>query len=43
MEQFTVEHARSTGGLPFAEPASILVPALHQSSDGADENEEGWR
>jgi hypothetical protein len=28
MEEFTAEYARSTGGLPFAEPASILVPAL---------------
>lgn len=28
LTEFTVEHARSTGGLPFAEPASIMVPAL---------------
>jgi hypothetical protein len=27
MKTFTVEHAKSTGGLPFVEPASILVPA----------------
>lgn len=27
VDQFTVEHARSTGNLPFAEPASLLVPA----------------
>jgi hypothetical protein len=27
MEQFTVEHARSTGSLPFVEPAAVLVPA----------------
>jgi hypothetical protein len=26
MEQFTVEHARSTGSLPFVEPAAVLVP-----------------
>jgi hypothetical protein len=27
MKTFTVEHAKSTGALPFVEPASILVPA----------------
>ncbi|HEX6577819.1 MAG TPA: zf-HC2 domain-containing protein [Jiangellaceae bacterium] len=26
MERFTVEHARSTGSLPFADPATVLVP-----------------
>jgi anti-sigma factor RsiW len=26
VEQFTVEHARSTGSLPFADPAAVLVP-----------------
>ncbi|WP_166348812.1 zf-HC2 domain-containing protein [Phytoactinopolyspora limicola] len=34
MEEFTMEHARSTGGLPFAEPASIIVPALRSVDDG---------
>ncbi|AYY14296.1 hypothetical protein EF847_17920 [Actinobacteria bacterium YIM 96077] len=34
MEQFTVEHARSTGGLPFAEPASVLVPTLGSDERG---------
>jgi anti-sigma factor RsiW len=27
MQTFRVEHAKSTGALPFVEPASILVPA----------------
>ena len=27
MKTFAVEHAKSTGALPFVEPASILVPA----------------
>ncbi|MGH8777110.1 MAG: anti-sigma factor family protein [Jiangellaceae bacterium] len=27
VEQFTVEHARSTGSLPFVGPAAVLVPA----------------
>jgi hypothetical protein len=27
MRTFAVEHAKSTGALPFVEPASILVPA----------------
>lgn len=27
IKTFTVEHAKSTGALPFVEPASILVPA----------------
>ncbi|MGH8822888.1 MAG: anti-sigma factor family protein [Jiangellaceae bacterium] len=26
MERFTVEHARSSGSLPFADPAAVLVP-----------------
>jgi hypothetical protein len=26
VERFTVEHARSTGSLPFADPATVLVP-----------------
>lgn len=26
-QQFTVEHARSSGALPFADPASVVVPA----------------
>ena len=34
MEQFTVEHARSTGSLPFVEPAAFLVPAGFASSEG---------
>ncbi|NDL59730.1 zf-HC2 domain-containing protein [Phytoactinopolyspora mesophila] len=34
MEEFTLEHARSTGGLPFSEPASIIVPALRSIDDG---------
>jgi hypothetical protein len=34
VEEFTLEHARSTGGLPFAEPASIIVPALRSIDDG---------
>lgn len=35
LEEFTEEHARSTGGLPFVEPASLLV--TNQSSTGG-----GW-
>lgn len=27
MQQFTVEHARSTGSLPFFDPAVVVVPA----------------
>jgi anti-sigma factor RsiW len=27
MQQFTVEHARSTGSLPFFDPAAVVVPA----------------
>jgi hypothetical protein len=27
MKTFTVEHAKSTGALPFVEPALMLVPA----------------
>jgi len=27
MKTFTVEHAKSTGGMPFVEPASVVVPA----------------
>jgi len=34
MEQFTVEHARSTGSLPFVEPAAILVPVNAGSGEG---------
>jgi anti-sigma factor RsiW len=34
MEQFTVEHARSTGSLPFVEPAAILVPVSTGSGEG---------
>jgi hypothetical protein len=34
MEQFTVEHARSTGSLPFVEPAAILVPVSAGSGEG---------
>ncbi len=26
-QQFTVEHARSSGALPFADPSSVVVPA----------------
>ncbi len=28
IETFAVEHAKSTGALPFVEPASVLVPAV---------------
>lgn len=28
VRQFSVEHAKATGGLPFAEPAAVLVPAV---------------
>jgi hypothetical protein len=28
VQTFTVEHARSTGALPFVEPASVLVPGV---------------
>lgn len=35
LEQFTIEHARATGGLPFAEPASIIAPVLSSSDNGA--------
>ncbi|MBD0291974.1 MAG: anti-sigma factor [Jiangellaceae bacterium] len=28
IRQFTVEHAKATGGLPFAEPAAVVVPAV---------------
>lgn len=34
VDQFTVEHARTTGTLPFAEPASMLVPVGATSGDG---------
>ncbi|PZF79855.1 anti-sigma factor family protein [Jiangella anatolica] len=34
LEQFTVEHARSTGGLPFVEPASLLVTTDSSTGDG---------
>ena len=34
LEQFTVEHARSTGGLPFVQPASLLVTNLGTLGDG---------
>lgn len=34
MEQFTVEHARSTGSLPFADPASVLVPVTSFTGPG---------
>ena len=34
MEQFTVEHARSTGSLPFVEPAAVLVPVSADSGEG---------
>ena len=34
LEQFTVEHARSTGGLPFVEPSSLLVTNETRSGDG---------
>lgn len=34
LERFTVEHARSTGGLPFAEPASLLVTPDAPAGDG---------
>ncbi len=34
LEEFTVEHARSTGGLPFAEPASLLVTTDRSTGDG---------
>lgn len=27
MQQFTIEHARSTGSLPFFDPAAVVVPA----------------
>lgn len=33
MERFTAEHARSTGWLPFAEPASMLAPTLGATDD----------
>lgn len=36
LEQFTVEHARSTGGLPFSEPASFLVPSLSTAAGTAE-------
>jgi anti-sigma factor RsiW len=32
-QQFTVEHARSTGSLPFADPAAVVVPASSVSTD----------
>ncbi|WP_129667170.1 anti-sigma factor family protein [Phytoactinopolyspora endophytica] len=35
MDEFTVEYARSTGSISFAEPASILAPALNGWEDGA--------
>jgi anti-sigma factor RsiW len=31
--QFTVEHARSSGVLPFADPAAVVVPASSASQD----------
>ncbi|TDD64715.1 anti-sigma factor [Jiangella aurantiaca] len=34
LEEFTVEHARSTGGLPFVEPSSLLVTSNSSSGDG---------
>jgi hypothetical protein len=34
MEQFTVEHARSTGSLPFVEPAAVLVPVSADFGEG---------
>jgi len=34
MEQFTVEHARSTGSLPFVEPAAVVVPVTVDSGEG---------
>lgn len=36
VDEFTVEHARSTGGLPFVQPGSLLVG---QASDGSGD---GW-
>jgi hypothetical protein len=33
VEEFAVEHARSTGGLPFVEPASLLVTTDGSSGD----------
>lgn len=34
VDEFTLEHARTTGTLPFAEPAAILVPAGTPLGDG---------
>ncbi|WP_233552837.1 hypothetical protein, partial [Jiangella rhizosphaerae] len=34
LEEFTQEHARSTGGLPFVEPASLLVGTTGSTGDG---------
>lgn len=36
VEEFAVEHARTTGGLPFVEPASLLV------SDNSGVSGNGW-
>ncbi|HEX6338906.1 MAG TPA: zf-HC2 domain-containing protein [Jiangellaceae bacterium] len=33
MQQFTVEHARSSGALPFADPSAVVVPASSVPQD----------
>lgn len=34
LEEFTFEHARSAGGLPFVEPSSLLVTNQTRTGDG---------
>ncbi len=34
LEDFTLEHARSTGGLPFVEPGSLLIGDSEPAGDG---------
>ncbi|TDC50456.1 anti-sigma factor [Jiangella ureilytica] len=34
LDEFTFEHARSVGGLPFGEPSSLLVTNESRSGDG---------